>query len=378
MLSVVLYSVKGGIETYTLQLANALCKYANVAYAIDIQKKKDLVNFIDDKVTLINYRRPRVRDPRGAVEMYRLSKKIKKFNADIFHLQSDGIWECVLLRYLNGMTIVNTVHDPIKHIDQRNFLNNWTMKDAIQRSVGWVVHSEGLRSLFMEKNYVNGDKILVHPHGVYDYYVNYTKPRINRDKYILFFGAIRTNKGLDLLLKAFDKLKHKAPEWRVVVAGRGQLRKKIDLFSRKKYQTTIDTGNIEDVTQYCEQIGDRIELHNQYIPDPEASELFANAGIVVLPYRHGSQSGVLAIAAAFGCPVLATMVGSIPEILTDKKNALLVEPENPSALFKGLSSLTNNSNLRESLGANLYKLAYDKWSWEKIAQKTLKFYKKLI
>lgn len=40
---------------------------------------------------------------------------------------------------------------------------------------------------------------------------------------------------------------------------------------------------------------------------------------------------------ACGCPVVATNVGGIPEILVDNTLGLLVEPENPTALANAVN-----------------------------------------
>jgi len=97
-----------------------------------------------------------------------------------------------------------------------------------------------------------------------------------------------------------------------------------------------------------------------------------------LPYRHGSQSAVLAIAAAFGCPVLATPIGNMAEIMEDGKHALFVEPDNEQALAEGLLRLAGDEELRTRLGKNLKELAQAEWSWDKIARQTVDFYEKII
>jgi glycosyltransferase involved in cell wall biosynthesis len=356
MLSVVLYSMRGGVETYTLQLANALSSIARVAYAIDANKLALVDGYIDKRVTLLEYKRPRRRELLGVVEMKRLAGEIKRFKPDAFHLQGDGVWESVLLRFLTTVPVINTVHDPIKHVDQRTFLNNWTMKDAVGKSCGWVVHSEGLKKIFIERNQVGRERVLVHPHGVYDFYANYAQASSDKEKFILFFGRLRANKGADLFLEAFDKVKDQIPGWRVVVAGRGSFANS-KLYEKNRH---------------------RITFHNHYVSDAEAADLFSKAGITVLPYRHGSQSGVLALAAAFACPVLATSVGNIPEILTDRQHALLVEPGNIGALANGLVEIATNDKLRITLGNNLGILAHSEWSWKEIAEKTLQFYTQCI
>ena len=356
MLSVVLFSMRGGVETYTLQLANALSSIARVGYVIDFNKRRQLAKGIDRRVVLLEYKRPRRRELLGVFEIKRIAREIEQFKPDLLHLQGDGVWEGILLRFLANIPVVNTVHDPIKHVDQRTWLNNWTMRDAIKRSCGYVVHGEELKKIFVEKNKINDAKILVHPHGVYNYYCNYCVPSRNRKKNLLFFGALRKNKGVDLFLEAFVRVKDEIPDWNVVVAGLGSLE-----------QNVFFEANQERITSY-----------NRYITDAEAAYFFASAGVVVLPYRHGSQSGVLALAAAFDCPVLATRVGNIPEMLRSRRDALLVEPSSVEALAGGVLEITKNDQLRMTLGENLGKLARSEWSWDDIAAKTLQFYRECI
>lgn len=252
MLSVVLFSVRGGIETYTAQLVNELAPIVRVAYAIDIKTKQQIGRLIDPRVTLIEYRRPRLREFWGIVEICRLAVKIKQFNPDLFHIQGDGVWESVLLRLLSNIPIVATVHDPIKHIDQRTHVNNWTMKDVVKRSRGWVLHSEGLKNIFIKLNKVNKDNVLIHPHGIYNFYCNYSPPSKNKEKFFLFFGELRINKGLDLFLEAFEMVTGQIPEWKVVIAGRGH-------FEQDKH---------------LEFNRERIEFYNRYITNAEAASFF--------------------------------------------------------------------------------------------------------
>lgn len=97
-----------------------------------------------------------------------------------------------------------------------------------------------------------------------------------------------------------------------------------------------------------------------------------------MPYRHGTQSAVLALAAAFACPVLATRVGNIPEMLVNKQHALLVDPEDIHALANGLLEIATNDELRADLGDNLAEHARANWSWEEIAEKTVRFYRQCL
>jgi glycosyltransferase involved in cell wall biosynthesis len=357
MISVVMH-VGPGIVDYTIQLANALSEGARVGLSISEDMMDMFSSAISSHVTPLIFKRPRRRDMRGFGEMNRLSRTIQKFQPDVFHLQGDGLWESVLMRMINPIPSINTIHDPIKHIDQRNLLNNSLMRDAVQRSRGWVVHSEGFKSIFLNQFKVNPDLVLVHPHGIIDHYTHLVSGNIQKEKYILFFGSIRVNKGCDILLRSFYSVKNELGEWKLIIAGSGD--------------------GLKSSEYLLDNLGSQVDYRGYLIPAIETADLFSRAGIVALPYRHGTQSGVLTIAASFGCPVVSTRFGCMSELVQDRQQVLFVDSDNESSLAQGLLELAVDDVLRVELGRNLKKFAQIAWSWAAISERSLQFYEKIL
>jgi len=48
------------------------------------------------------------------------------------------------------MSVISTIHDPILHIDYRNYINEFFLRDAVHRADGWVVHSQGFKAGFTQ------------------------------------------------------------------------------------------------------------------------------------------------------------------------------------------------------------------------------------
>lgn len=357
MLSVVIHAAPS-FDDYTFHFVNALSSYARVGYVIDVEQRKRFGTTLSSSVIPITFNRPRRRNPMGLWEMYNVSRAIQRFDPDIFHLQNYGLWESVLLRMIGNIPIINTVHDPIQHIDYRNPVNINLASDAVYRAKGWVIHSEGLKQVFLNQYAVDSKRTLVHPLGIHDYYCRFASTDIKREKYILFFGEPRINKGFDLLVSAFSLIENRLKDWNIILAGRGSI--------QNDWETRI------------QRLGNRCSSLNRHITDAEVAGLFSRAGIVALPYRHGSQSAVLGIAAAFGCPVLATPVGNMAEIMENGKHVLFVEPDSEQALAEGLLRLASDEELRVRLGKNLGELARSEWSWEKIAKATVDFYSRFL
>ena len=131
----------------------------------------------------------------------------------------------------------------------------------------------------------------------------------NPDLLLLTFGSIRPYKGVDLALEAMS-LVDRGLRVRLVVAGRSwagaaELREKVR-----------DLG-LEEL----------VEFRDRFIPNDEAALLFGAADASLLPYRSASQSGVVQLSFAYGCPVIATRVGGLPAAVAEGVDGILCEPD---------------------------------------------------
>ncbi len=156
------------------------------------------------------------------------------------------------------------------------------------------------------------------PHPLYDHYGDIVPPADARraiglpedGRYVLFFGFIRDYKGLDLLLDAMADHRLEDMKVRLVVAG--------EFYGDPKpYHDRI--ANLD--------IGNRVALHTDFIPDHEVNRYFCAADIVAQPYKSATQSGVTQIAFHFEKPMLVTNVGGLPEIVPDGEVGFVVEPD---------------------------------------------------
>ncbi len=156
------------------------------------------------------------------------------------------------------------------------------------------------------------------PHPLYDHYgatlgrkeaLDLIGLRENQ-RYVLFFGFIREYKGLDLLLDAMADERMEKLGVKLIVAG--------EFYGDPKpYQEQISRHDI----------GDRVVLHTEFIPDHEVNRYFCAADLVVQPYKNATQSGVSQIAYHFEKPMVVTNVGGLPEIVPDGKAGFVVKPD---------------------------------------------------
>jgi glycosyltransferase involved in cell wall biosynthesis len=141
-------------------------------------------------------------------------------------------------------------------------------------------------------------------------------------KIVLFFGFIRSYKGLDLLLKATALLKKSSDEpIYVLVAG--------EFYEdRTKYDELITSLAIED----------RLFLRTEFISDSDVKYYLSAADFVIQPYKHATQSGVTPLSYHFEKPMLVTNVGGLPDLVPHQKVGWIVEP-NPTAIAEGIHAL---------------------------------------
>ncbi len=219
-----------------------------------------------------------------------------------------------------------------------------------------VVHGEALREQFHRvfPGVPPEVQVAAIPHGTFALYKRWDDPNIVEEpSTVLFFGRISAYKGLEDLIAAQPLVSAEVPEARFIIAGRGQ-----------------------DFAPYRAGIRDlrRFEIHNRFISNREVPKFFRRATIVVLPYREASQSGVIPIAYAFGKPVVATRVGSLPEVVEDGVSGMIVEPGRPAELARALITVLRDGQLRRRLSEGALRIGETRLAWKTIAKTTAELY----
>ena len=148
-----------------------------------------------------------------------------------------------------------------------------------------------------------------------------------------FVGRLTEIKGLDVLLNAAEGL----PEWRLVVAGEGEQKQRV------------------------EELAIKLKLNIEFVGCLDAvgrRKMLAECDAVVVPslvLANGRTEGTPVVcleALAAGRPVVASRVGGIPEIIVDGENGLLFSPGNAEELRGRLKLLFANQDLADKLAAN--------------------------
>ncbi len=244
-------------------------------------------------------------------------------------------WYLLLARQVirRGAAVVVELHEDQDTGEARVPLIGWFARRGLKTLCRWaamlVVHSTWDRDRMSASLDISPARFRVIPHGPYP--ISGAAPeatgqplarprREPSELTVLFFGTIRPYKGLEHLIRAFEQVRHElALPWRLVVVGETWegWTLPLELIASSPYR-------------------DDIELVNRYVTDREAAGYFQRADIVALPYLRSSASGPLAIAQACGLPVVVTAVGGLVEAVADYTGAVLVQPDSPEDLARGL------------------------------------------
>jgi glycosyltransferase involved in cell wall biosynthesis len=357
-LRIVLFSVYFG--EYTIQLANALSDIAEVTLMLPEKTGKNYSSFIRRGIKTHFFHSPRLRYPSNLWVSFKVIREINKISPDVVHIQEAHPWFNTMLPFLRQeIALVTTIHDVNIHLgDRDSHLLPLTRIILLKKSSRIIVHGEYIKKSLSERYGIKQEKIEVIPHGALSLYKEFITKKTPEEKYtVLFFGRIWEYKGLRYLIEAEPLIAQSIPELKIIVAGRGD--------NLKKY---------EDIMVHKE----KFIIYNHYISDEKVAELFQQAAVVVLPYVEASQSGVIPIAYSFGKPVVATKVGSIPEVVEDGITGLLVPPSDHEKLAQAIIKILGDENLRKGMGENAFKMAQGKLAWSTIANQTLRAYQKAI
>jgi glycosyltransferase involved in cell wall biosynthesis len=164
---------------------------------------------------------------------------------------------------------------------------------------------------------------------------------------LLFLGNVIRRKGLHTLLAALAHMREE--DWVLRVAGRREI-------------DPAYTREMEELVQ-SEGISGRVLFLGE-TPDPELVSLLQTSHVLVVPSSYEGFGIVYLEAMAYGVVPVASSAGGGAEIIQDKKNGLLVEPDDSVTLESQLRQLCRNRNSLLALALSARRRFAEFPSWE--------------
>lgn len=170
--------------------------------------------------------------------------------------------------------------------------------------------------------------------------------------YILYLGTLKPSKNIEGLIDAYSIVADKIPVSTLVIAGKkGWMYEKI-------FQKVQDLA-----------LSDKI-IFTDFVDEEDKPALIKGAKVFILPsFWEGFGIDVLS-ALAVGTPVIASNVGSLPEV--GGGAVALVNPNDPKSIMRAIMDIFKMKPKRYNGIVMAGKMQLMDFSWEKCALQTLK------
>jgi glycosyltransferase involved in cell wall biosynthesis len=159
------------------------------------------------------------------------------------------------------------------------------------------------------------------------------EPSYSHDNYILYFGRVSRDKGLTYLIKAFENVARIRKDIRLLIVGNSP------------------DGEKDRLEHYVEKNGLKGISFFGFKSKRELGPLIQDAMFTVVPsVWYENTPMTIYESFAYGKPVVASRIGSIPEQVDDGVDGCLYEPKNVCDLAAKMQSLLNDPSKVVAMG----------------------------
>lgn len=163
--------------------------------------------------------------------------------------------------------------------------------------------------------------------------------KLNKDKYYLYIGRLEENKGIPLLLDAFEKL----PDERLIIIGDG--------FYKEEMIRRIEDKALNNISYVGFKSG------------VEKTELIKNAKAVIVPSQWYEPFGMVVVEAYQSLtPVIVSNLGTLPTIVKNEKTGMVFQSDSSNHLAKIIKKMSKRN--KEDFEANIKELFSERYSEE--------------
>jgi len=287
------------------------------------------------------------------INIFKLISLCRDKNVATVYVNTVAKLSPVLAGKIANKTVIVHVREGTNYLNSKNLIRKTSLYIMIRLTDEFICISNSNRKMLESLEYTSVP-INVIPNGINisEFRRNAEYNNLIREKYnipkettlIGFIGSLSYRKGIDIFLKAATELCKSNSYYFLVVGG--------EKHQIEKYKASISENPwIEDKIKF---VGFKKDVR----------PYFSAMNIFALTSRDEPFGRVNLEAACMGCTIVATRVGGIPEILTDKENALLIPPNSVSALIESVEYLSKNPEFAELLRINAKKTVEENFSIE--------------
>jgi len=203
-------------------------------------------------------------------------------------------------------------------------------KSIVEKVDIFIAPSRYLMNRFINDFNVPKSKIIYLDYGFPTHYLQPVKPKIDKVYTFGYIGTHIPSKGINLLIKAFSRIPHKAI---------------LKIWGRSKGQSTAE------LEKMAKESKNEIQFCGEYINQNLATEVFSKINCIVVPSIWGENSPlVIHEAQACKIPVITANFGGMKEYVEHKKNGLLFNHRDENDLLKQMIFAIENPDKMQNFG----------------------------
>ena len=239
----------------------------------------------------------------------------------------------------------------------------WLIRRGCEAADAVVVLSERWRAALQP--FLGNTRVYVIPNGAEVPALERHRPANSPTCRFLYLATLTPAKGLVDLLGAATTLRRQHTPFELLIAGPAAEG------SRAVWERHIREAGLADVTRMAGPV-----------TGPEKTQLLAEADCFVHPSHSEGMPNAILEAAAAGLPVIATAVGSVPELMHGDDGpeplAPLVAPRDPAGLASAMQLLAADPVLRHRIGARLRQRVASDYSLAVVASRVGRLYDSVL
>jgi glycogen(starch) synthase len=297
--------------------------------------------------------------PLCLLEFLRIIRRERPQILNVHYIAENAFYALAAQQFAPFRLVVNLHGDDIERHGHRRWAARRLTLSALKRADLVLSNSAHILALAQQIAPQVREKCTVVGNGVFPDHFRTEDSFPHPNPYVLSIGNLTHKKGFDLLIEAFARVRRAHPRVDLVVAGNGhefgrceRLASQLDLRDAVTFLGRVDRSTVPALLNGCE--------------------------FFVLPSRREPFGIVLLEAMAARKAVLATKVGGVPEIVTDMKSGLLVEPQSAEALAEGMDTLLRDAALGERLGMEGYRTVRERFTWPIVTERYIRAYEGVL